>query len=652
LYGGALGGGKAGDVNIPVPTVSGWKRLGDIEVGDVVFDARGERCNVVAVTPEMDNRPCYEVKFSDGSFFVCDESHQWVTRTHLDRQRCSRLTAEFRAKRRATRPKRGKGKRPDLVLANHLKEHEYLEPPKQVVRTTKEIAETLLNNGHEKNHSIDLCGSIECEEAELLIDPYVFGAWLGDGSLGQGCITTADVEIVGEAVVAGYGVRKRPSARYGYGVLGLQNQLKRLGVFTHKHIPVEYLRASHAQRLALLQGLMDTDGTVTDKGHLEFTTTLPDLRDGVLELICSLGIKASAREGIAKLKGRVIGPKWRIKFVTELPVFRLMRKLNRQKRENFRGTHNKRYIISCDKVPSVTVRCIQVDSSDGTFLWGKNFVPTHNSHLLRIAAIAWCLEIPNLKVYLFRRTEPEVVATHIEGPHGFRSLLSELTQAGLVEMVKGEVRFHKTGSKIFLRHCKEPKDVWRYQSDEFHVLMIDEVTSFTEEMYRFLRTRVRMSGVELPEHHKGCFPRIIVSGNPGNIGHSFVKRTWVDAAPELHIWQAPPEEGGMSRQYIPARMTDNPTLMEDNPEYANQVRGLGSPELVQAMLNGDWDVIAGSYFPEFSRQRHVVEPHVIPSHWPRFRSMDWGSASPFAVHWWTISDGTELGGAPIYPLGS
>ncbi len=651
LYGGALGGGKAGDITIPVPTVSGWKSLGDIGVGDELFDARGKRCNVIAVTSAMYDRPCYEVKFSDGSSFVCDESHQWVTQTLKERQANTKRTASYRAKRRELRPWHGKGKRPDLVLANQLKRHEYLEPLKPKIRTTREISETLLD-GVSKNHSVDVCGSIDCEEVELLVDPYVFGAWLGDGSLGQGCITTADVEIVQVAEAVGYGVRKRPSAKYGYGVLGLHSQLKQLGVFVHKHIPVEYLRASHFQRLSLLQGLMDTDGTATDRGHCEFTTTAPDLRDGVLELVRSLGIKASAKQGVAKLRGKEIGPKWRIKFVTELPVFRLPRKLNRQKREDFRGTHSRRYIVSCKKVASVPVRCIQVDSLDGTFLWGEEFVPTHNSHLLRIAAIAWCLEIPNLKVYLFRRTEPEIIATHIEGPQGLRALLSDLTQHGLVEIVKGEVRFHKTGSKIFLRHCKEPKDVWRYQSDEFHVLMIDEVTSFTEEMYRFLRTRVRMAGVELPEHHKESFPRIIVSGNPGNIGHSWVKRTWVDPSPPLQVWQADKDEGGMTRQYIPARLSDNPTLTTMSPDYEDQIKGLGSPELVQAMLEGDWNVVAGSYFPEFQRSTHVVEPHPIPEHWPRFRSMDWGSASPFAVHWWAISDGTDLHGAPYYPRGS
>ena len=539
-----------------------------------------------------------------------------------------------------------------MVLANQLKEHKYLEPPKPVVRTTKEIGETLFNRGHEKNHSVDVAGAIDCDETSLPVEPYVLGAWLGDGTLVQGAITTADEEVLEEIGGYGYITSYRRSTRYGYGVMGLQKQLRQMGLLTHKHIPREYLRASKSQRLALLQGLMDTDGTADERGQCEFYTTSPQLRDDVFELIGSLGIKVAVREGIAKLKGKVIGPKWRMKFMTELPAFRLPRKLNRQKREGFRGTHNRRYIISCSPVESIPVRCIQVDSADGTFLWGRGFVPTHNSHLLRVAAIAWCLEIPNLKVYLFRRTEPEIVSTHIEGPQGLRALLHDLVQHGLVEIVKGEVRFHKTGSKIFLRHCKEPKDVWRYQSDEFHVLMIDEVTSFTEEMYRFLRTRVRMAGVTLPEHHKDSFPRIIVSGNPGNIGHSWVKRTWVDPSPPLQVWTASKDEGGMTRCYIPARLSDNPTLTEMSPEYADQVRGLGSPELVQAMLEGDWDVVAGCYFPEFTRTAHVVKPHVIPQHWPRFRSMDWGSASPFDVQWWTISDGTDLGGAPFYPRGS
>ncbi len=165
--------------------------------------------------------------------------------------------------------------------------------------------------------------------------------------------------------------------------------------------------------------------------------------------------------------------------------------------------------------------------------------------------------------------------------------------------------------------------------------------------------RVPYSGpvycIGVPEHHSFVIRQ---NGSVWISGNSWVKRTWVDPAAPLSVWQASKDEGGMTRQYIPARLIDNPTLTETSPDYEDQIKGLGSPELVQAMLNGDWDVVAGCYFPEFTRSSHVVEPHRIPDHWPRFRSMDWGSASPFAVHWWAISDGTDLYGVPIYPRGS
>lgn len=95
----------------------------------------------------------------------------------------------------------------------------------------------------------------------------------------------------------------------------------------------------------------------------------------------------------------------------------------------------------------------------------------------------------------------------------------------------------------------------------------------------------------------------------------------------------------MRRQYIPAKLADNPSMQSDDPHYRSRLRGLGSPSLVKAMEDGDWNVIVGAYFPEFSTERHVIRPFVIPAHWMRIRSMDWGSAKPFAVGWYAVSDG-------------
>lgn len=99
-------------------------------------------------------------------------------------------------------------------------------------------------------------------------------------------------------------------------------------------------------------------------------------------------------------------------------------------------------------------------------------------------------------------------------------------------------------------------------------------------------------------------------------------------------------DGGMKRQYIPARLDDNPT-MDDG--YADKLAGMGSESMVRAMLNGDWDIVAGAFFTEFSRARHVVKPFSIPLHWTRYRAFDWGSAKPFACYWIAVSDGTLPG---------
>lgn len=267
------------------------------------------------------------------------------------------------------------------------------------------------------------------------------------------------------------------------------------------------------------------------------------------------------------------------------------------------------------------------------------------SFLMRVAAIMWCGMIPGLQVYLFRRLRDDLIKNHIEGPQGLRMMLAPWSQAGMVNIVEDEIRFWN-GSKIYLCHCKDEKDRFKYLGAEIHVLLLDELTTFTDTIYRFLRGRVRMAGIEVPEALKGKFPRILASSNPGNIGHQFVKAAFIDPRPPLDIQRMPNSEGGMWRQYIPAKLSDNPAL--DPDEYVGRLEGLGNPALVKAMRDGDWNVVAGAYFPEFSTERHVVRPVSLPRYWHRFRSFDWGSARPFAVHWWAVSDG-EL---PEFPRGA
>lgn len=254
---------------------------------------------------------------------------------------------------------------------------------------------------------------------------------------------------------------------------------------------------------------------------------------------------------------------------------------------------------------------------------------------MRAGSILWAAAIPGLQVYLFRRIREDLVKNHMEGPKGFRALLAPWVDAGFVQIVEDEIRFWN-GSKIYLCHCKDAKDIYKYQGAEIHVLIIDELTHWTEEMYRFLRNRVRMVGLVLPKGYEGKFPRIFCSANPGNIGHQFVKTTFIDDCEPMRIREMPESEGGMRRQFIPARLEDNPSMAEDDPGYENRLMGLGSDALVKAMRYGDWTVVDGAFFDCWEPRRHIIRPFNIPHHWARIRAGDWGSAKPFSFGWHAI----------------
>lgn len=258
------------------------------------------------------------------------------------------------------------------------------------------------------------------------------------------------------------------------------------------------------------------------------------------------------------------------------------------------------------------------------------------SHLMRVAAITWCASIPGLQVYLFRRIRDDLVKNHMEGPKGFRSILAPWVLNGFCRIVDDEIRFWN-GSKIYLCHCKDEKDVYKYQGAEIHVLLVDELTHFTESMYRFLRNRVRMVGIAVPENYAGRFPRILAGANPGNIGHLFVKATFVDGAETYEVRHMPANEGGMLRQFIPALLEDNPSMSSDDPGYEARLHGLGSEALVAAMRYGNWDVVEGAYFDCWDRDRHVLRPFAVDQQWLRFMSGDWGSAAPFSFGWWAVA---------------
>lgn len=399
------GWGKALAIDTEIPTVTGWSTMGDLRVGDMLFDETGKPTKVTFVTPIMHGHTCYNVVFSDGSVITADAEHQWLTSTHAVRKSATR----------------GGTIQPSVV-------------------TTEEIKATLLQGKRgDCNHSIPVCGPLQCEPQFLLIDPYVLGAWLGDGTSKAAEITGIDLEILQEIERAGYlvkarAVQKGKTPRYSIGVRpcqrdastgrtiangSLHSQLRSLGVLKNKQVPKHYLRASAEQRLALLQGLMDTDGSAQVGGFCEFLCCNASVSYAVYDLCISLGIKATMAIERATLYGKDCGPRYRVSFTPYIPVFRLPRKLARlHQGKSQRVRQLTRYIVAVREVPSVPVCCIQVDSDSHLFLAGRSCIPTHNTRTGAEWVISKAKEYPGCHIALIGRTVSDVRDVMVKGMSG------------------------------------------------------------------------------------------------------------------------------------------------------------------------------------------------------------------------------------------
>lgn len=263
------------------------------------------------------------------------------------------------------------------------------------------------------------------------------------------------------------------------------------------------------------------------------------------------------------------------------------------------------------------------------------------SHLLRAASVVFCMGVPGLHVYLFRRTFKELINNHIHTPGGYLEMLDPLMKQKLVNFNKSEYAFEwKNGSRIQMCHAQWENDIYNYLGAQIPLLLIDEATRFTEKMVRLIRSRVRLGSLKVPETYKHLLPRIIYASNPGGVAHRYFKRNFVDHGEKVH--KAPRDEGGMRRQYIPAKLRDNIMLMKTDPDYGDRLYGLGTSSLVDAMLDGNWDMSDNSALKDWDNAIHVVRPFKIPRGWEIKRGYDYGYTAPYAVLWAAISNGEEF----------
>jgi hypothetical protein len=249
----------------------------------------------------------------------------------------------------------------------------------------REIAANLVGRDGQRQVRVPVAGALSLPDADLPVDPYTLGCWLGDGSVGTGRISKPDDEmfrLITES--SGLGVGRSTSSddkcptRTIYGLVGL---LRDAGVLHHKHIPDAYQRAGQNQREALLQGLMDSDGTAAPtRKQVSFSSTSKELAFQVEELVAGLG----QRPVTVQVEGTGFGKavtSWRVQWrpTNRLNPFRMSRKADRTHVDEKSSRSGRRVVVSAEPTIIVATQCLMVDSPDHTYLCDRKMIPTHNT---------------------------------------------------------------------------------------------------------------------------------------------------------------------------------------------------------------------------------------------------------------------------------
>jgi phage terminase large subunit len=248
-------------------------------------------------------------------------------------------------------------------------------------------------------------------------------------------------------------------------------------------------------------------------------------------------------------------------------------------------------------------------------------------------AVTYALEYPKARIYIFRKTIPELKQSVV--PEIYKQCSEFINRVKGMNYNAQDRVFHFTnGSIIQLAYLETAQDMYRYQSAEIHLLLVDELTHFTQEEYEYLKTRVRSTG----EHPL----KVMAATNPGNIGHAWVKSYFIDITEPETIYE---DKNGNTRMFVPAKVSDHP-IKEFRDTYSQQLSSLSNPDLKRALLFGDWDIFAGQAFSEWKREDddkpwHVVTPFPIPKHWVKWFAYDYGYNSYAGGLWFTRDPSTE-----------
>lgn len=424
------GVGKALALDTPLPTPTGWTMMADVAVGDELIGADGLPTRVIAATEVMLGRPCYEVEFSDGTVIVADAEHQWLTDTRASRKSAQaaavgynryknqrtfaamRTTAEIAASLRCETKDRRLNHSVINARALDLPDRELLVPaytlgawlgdgtsaaaqittadPELIMRIEADGLVAVPSSSARYRYQLRLPAHAEQAPRQCVVCGKDFiphtsqVRTCGRSCGGRARFVSAPVPSPTCVRCAGPSAGLRLCQNCHATVGTLQARLRTLGVLGNKHIPTEYLRGSETQRRALLAGLLDTDGTVTAGGAVQFCVTNYRLALDVAELVVSLGYRCqtTAKRVSGRRESSCVA--YTLTFSTDDIVFGLQRKaIVHKQRRAAAGTERSgsRFIVDVRQVETVPVRCVEVDNESHLYLASNAMIPTHNSTL-------------------------------------------------------------------------------------------------------------------------------------------------------------------------------------------------------------------------------------------------------------------------------
>lgn len=604
----------ADDTEIPTP--GGYKKMGDLKIGDCVYGQDGNLTRIVDI-PFKGEDECYRFVYADGSEVVSSKDHAWICKTSEERFR----KTHHRGWSRKNNP-------------NGIWKNESYD--KWTQKTTSQI---IANGKYEPEAksaytraSFPIAFPIKKTPQELPLDPYLVGILLGDGGFTSSSVivTSADEEIT-EYLKSEHGAKY--NGKLAYRLNGYQKHLRQLGLMGlgsyYKFIPEQYLNSSIADRMALLQGLMDTDGSIGKRSGIYFATVSPRLRDGIVELVSSLG-------GTAEVRVREAGYKKNGVYKRCLDCYNVIIKIRdcpfrlKRKAERFYKTRYKyeRVLYRVEPVGRRKATCITVDNADGSFLCTRKHLVTHNSSSLIRRAVyratatekwkEWWPSTPRVFWYLYPDLNlgtAEIMDKWIpewlprgdmksDPKYGWRLVKSQ-TKKGQVHGIE-----FKSGVMLYLRSYTQSEE--GLQASSVHEMLLDE---------------------ELPLDG-GLFDELMFRGNAPTIQGTFnMAYTPTLAQP---YWRAVVEGRG-EHELLPKAFKQQISLY-DCLEYEDGSPGAFTREYIEnevipkckskneilKRVYGKHVTDEGNMYPTFKEERHYIPDAPIPQDWSIYAAVDIG----------------------------